>query len=71
MEMTNKQLVSSFNAWTSIARPQRQEFHWNRITHNLFRYYDERTNECAFAVIGLDGKIHRMFREVDLQEDIE
>ena len=38
--MTNKQLVSSFNAWISAARPQDQKYHWDRITHNLFRYYD-------------------------------
>lgn len=69
--MTNKQLVSSFNAWTSVARPQCQEFHWDRITHNLFRYYDEATKECAFVIVGLDGKIYRIFREIDLQEDIE
>lgn len=71
MEITNKQLVSSFNAWTSIARPQGEKYHWDRITHNLFRYYDEATKECAFVVIGLDGKIYRMFREVDFQEDVE
>lgn len=69
--MTNKQLISSFNAWTSVARPQGQKYHWDRITHNLFRYYDEATKECALVVIGLDGKIYRMFREVDFQEDIE
>ena len=69
--MTNKQLVSSFNAWTSAARPQDQKYHWDRITHNLFRYYDEATKECTFVVIGLDGKIYRMFCEVDFQEDIE
>lgn len=48
--MTNKQLVSSFNAWISAARPQDQKYHWDRITHNLFRYYDEATEECAFVV---------------------
>ena len=69
--MTNKQLISSFNAWTSVARPQGQKYHWDRITYNLFRYYDEATKECAFVVIGLDGKIYRMFREVDFQEDVE
>lgn len=69
--MTNKQLISSFNAWTSVARPQGQKYHWDRITHNLFRYYDETTKECAFVVIGLDGKIYRMFREVDFQGDVE
>lgn len=69
--MTNKQLISSFNAWTSVAHPQGQKHHWDRITHNLFRYYNEVTKECAFAVIGLDEKIYKMFREVDFQEDME